>query len=111
MKAIKFNKENLYMVLGNYSSNNNLYIGLITKSGEDYCDLTINIPNYLFEFDDEVIINGDTSNELVEVLEDLGILVDTYKIAFSGFGRYKVMIFNEEVAKEYIKEDYRGDEE
>ena len=109
MNSIKYENEDLYLVLGNYSCNNNLYIGLITKRGEDYCDLTINIPNYLFEFDDEVIINGNTSNELVEVLEDLGILVDTYKIAFSGFGRYKVMIFNEEVAKEYIKEDYRGE--
>ena len=111
MKAIKYDKENLYLVLGNYSCNNNLYVGLIDKNGEDYCDLTINIPNYLFEFDDEVIISGDITNHLIETLEDLGILVDTYKIAFSGFGRYKVMIFNEEVAKEYIKIDYRGDEE
>ena len=80
---------------------------MITNNGENYCDLSVNIPTYMLETDDEIIINGDTSNELVEKLEDLGILIDTYKIAISGFGRYKVMIFNEEMAKDYIKVDYR----
>lgn len=107
MKAIKHNKYNLYFELGNYSYGGNLYVGMITSNGESYCDLSVNIPTYMLETDDEIIINGDTSNELVEKLEDLGILIDTYKIALSGFGRYKVMIFNEEMAKDYIKIDNR----
>ena len=107
MKAIKYKKYNLYFELANYNYGGNLYVGMITNNGESYCDLSVNIPTYMLETDDEIIINGDTSNELVEKLEDLGILIDTYKIATSGFGRYKVMIFNEEMAKDYIKVDYR----
>ena len=109
MNFIKYENEDLYLVLGNYSCNNNLYIGINTKEGEMFSDLTINITDYMFEFDNEIIINGDCPIELVEILEDLGILINTYKVAFSGFGEYKVMIFNEEVAKEYINEDYRGE--
>lgn len=107
MEKIKYGRYNLYLVLGNYSYGNNLYVGLITSGGEDYCDLSINIPTYLFETDNEIIINNDTSNELINKLEELGIITDTYKVAFSDYGRYKVMIFNEEVAKKYVKEDYR----
>lgn len=107
MKKIKYGKYNLYLVLGNYTYGKNLYVGIITSSGENYCDLSINIPTYLFETENEIIINNDISNDLVDKLEELGILTDTYKVAFSGYGRYRVMIFNEEIAKEYIKEDYR----
>lgn len=107
MKTINYGKEKLSLVIGNYECNGNLYVGLLTKDDESYSDITINIVDYLFELDNEVVINGDISNELVDKLEDLGILIDTYKMAFSGFGRYKVMIFNEEVAKDYIKYDYR----
>lgn len=107
MKIINYGKEKLSLVMGNYQCNGNLYIGMITDKGEDFCDLSINIPTYMLETDNEIIINGDTSNELVEKLEDLGILIDTYKVAFSGFGKYKVMIFNEKVAKDYVKVDYR----
>lgn len=110
MKTIKYTDEKLYITLGSYSYGGNLYVGMITDKGEDFCDLSVNIPTYMLETDEEIIINGDTSNELVETLEDLGILIDTYKVAFSGFGRYKVMIFNEEMAKDYIKFDYRNEE-
>ena len=109
MKAVKYDKEKLYFTIGTYSYGGNLYVGMITNKGEDFCDLSINIPTYMLETDNEIIINGDINNELVETLKDLGILIDTYKMAFSGFGRYKVMIFNEEMAKDYIKFDYRNE--
>lgn len=109
MKTIKYADKKLYITLGSYSYGGNLYVGMITDKGEDFCDLSINIPTYMLETDNEIIINGDTSNKLVETLEDLGILIDTYKIALSGFGRYNVMIFNEEMAKDYIKFDYRNE--
>lgn len=108
MNKIKYGKYKLNMVLSNYLHNNNLYIGLITGSGESFADLTINIPNYLFELDNEIVINGDIPNDLINVLEDLGILIDTYKFAYSGYGQYKVMYFNYDVAKDYISCDNRG---
>lgn len=107
MEYIKYGKTNLCLILASYKNNGNLYVGLKTKSGEDYSDLTINIPMYMFETDNEIIINNDNSNELIETLEDLNILTDTFKYAYSGYARYKVMNFNKEVAKKYIKKDYR----
>lgn len=107
MKAIKYDNYNLYFELGTYNYGGALFIGMITEDEESFCDLTINITDYMFELDNEVIINGDISEELIETLEDLGILIDTYKFAYSGFGKYKVMIFNEEIAKDYVKNDYR----
>ena len=107
MKTIKYGRYKLGLVLANYVNNGNLYIGLITGSGESFADLTINIPNYFFELKDEIIINGDVSNDLIKALEDLGILINTYKLAYSGFGRYKVMIFNYEIAKDYVVVDER----
>ena len=37
---MKYENEELYLVLGNYSCNNNLYIGINTKEGEMFSDLT-----------------------------------------------------------------------
>lgn len=119
MKTIKwtwkeFNKKyDLYLTLNNYINNGNLYVGIMyyDKEIEDYdlfSDLTINITDYMFELDDEIIINNDIPTDLVEKLEELGILIDTYKYAYSGFGAYKVMIFNKELAKDYILESESG---
>ena len=47
MKTIKYGKEKLYITLGSYSYGENLYVGLITDKGEDFCDLSVNIPTYI----------------------------------------------------------------
>lgn len=102
MKTINYDNEKLNIIVDNYIDNN-LYVGLVTKNDlEVYADLTINIPTYMFEEDNEIIISGDIGNDLVEKMEKIGILTDTNKIACSGFGRYKVMLFNREKAKDYI---------
>ena len=108
MNTIQYKGEHLHLNLGSYTYGDNLYVGVETENGESYCDLTINIPTYMFEDDNEIIINGDVEEDFIEILESLGILFDTYKYAFSGFGKYRVMIFNESMAKEYVKEDLRN---
>lgn len=118
MKTIKwtwkeFNKNyDLCFTFNNYINNNRLYVGIMyyDEEIEDYdlySDLTINITDYMLEFDDEIIINNDIPTDLVKKLEDLGILIDTYKYAYSGFSQYKVMIFNKDLAKDYVLK--RGD--
>ena len=107
MKSIEYMNRKLYLSLSNYYYGDNLYVSLINEKDDNFCDLTINIPTYLFEDEKEIIINGDTNEKLVDKLEELGIVTDTYKYAFSGYGKYKVMIFNEEKAKDYIKYDNR----
>jgi hypothetical protein len=115
MKTIKwtwkeFNKNyDLCLRTSNYVNNNRLYVGIMyydteLKGYEIFSDLTINIPSYELKNDYEIVINNDTPIDLIEKLEDLGILLDTYDYAYSGFSQYKVMIFNKELAKEYMLE-------
>lgn len=106
MKYIKYKKEKLRFILDNYACNGALYVSLLTQDNEYYTDLSINIPDYMLEFEEEIIINNDTSNDLVEKLVDMGILIDMYKVAHSGFATYRVMYFNKELAKDYIAYDY-----
>lgn len=115
MKAIKFNwkeldlKYDLYITTSNYSNNGRLYVGLVYYDTEinDYecfTDLTINIPMYMLESENEIILSNDTPKELIDLLLRLGIITDTYKVAYSGYSQYQVVLFNKEVAKEYMLE-------
>lgn len=92
-----------------YMNNNRLYVGVLCynkeyKDYECFTDLTINIPSYMFETDTEIILNNDTNRELIDLLLDMGVITDTCKYAYSGFGTYKVVEFNMEKAKEYMLE-------
>ena len=70
MNFIKYENEDLYLVLGNYSCNNNLYIGINTKEGEMFSDLTINITDYMFEFDNEILMKKLQKNILKKIIEE-----------------------------------------
>lgn len=109
MKTIQFNfydtKYELAFYIGKYANNGRLAIEIECMSGtqpiEPFSDLTINIPMYMFETDNEIIIDNDCPMELIEQLEDIGILNNTYKTAQSGFATYMVMQIDLEKAKEY----------
>lgn len=90
--------------IGNYTHNNRLYVGLVSMGEpiEPFSDFTINVPWYLFESDDEIILSNDIEDDLVKLLEDMGIIKDTYKVVCSGFSKYRVVEFYEDKAKEYI---------
>lgn len=98
----------LFLAIGNYYDNGELYIGLVNKDGESFADLTINIPFYFFEQgeDGEIIINGDISQDLVKKLVELNIIKKKNKYAYSGYGKYEVAKINKEVMKDYILIDY-----
>ena len=108
-------KYNLSIVLATYNYGGNLYVGMVDETGEDYCNISINIPNELYMSDTkngkyEISINNDTSKELIKKLTDMGILENTDMTMFSGYSMYNVKIFNENKAKDYIIKDYRKKE-
>lgn len=93
----------LALETGKYSNNGRLFIDILDMNEkESFTDLTINIPTYIFETDNEIIINNDCPSELVDLLEKMEILEDTYKLAISGYSVYHIERFNYEKAKKYI---------
>ena len=109
MKTINYKRYKLGLAIGNYVDNDRLYLGLIMKNGEDWGDLSVNIPSFTIFDDNEFVIDGDNPEDLIEAIEKAGIIKLTDRTAYSGYGAYKVAIFNEEVAKDYIVADYRGE--
>lgn len=103
MKIINYMGEKLHFELSRYG-NDRLCIEIITANGENFNTLTVNIPSYMLEDKNEIIINGNVSDNFIEKLENLGILTNTHKYAHSGYGVYKVMIFNQDKAKDYSRE-------
>lgn len=90
--------------IGKYQNNGRKYVGLVSISEpiEPFSDFTINIPMYLFENDNEIILDSMIEKDLIDILVDLGIVKATCKVARSGFGEYRVVEFYEDKAKEYI---------
>ena len=121
-KSFEFNwKElekqyNLYLEVGRYEYNSNLFLGLVyydseIEDYESFSDLTINIPMTPLEnngvwFDKdketEIIINGDLGTEIRKTLYSLPFLEKTDRKVQSGFGNYEVALFNYNKAKDYI---------
>lgn len=121
-KSFEFNwKElekqyNLYLEVGRYEYNSNLFLGLVYYDSdiEDYdsfSDLTINVPMTPLEnngvwFDKdketEIIINGDLGKEIRKTLYSLPFLKKTDRVVQSGFATYEVALFDYQKAKDYI---------
>ena len=81
------------LVKGNYTNNNNLYIGVMSKAEdgdyfEPWCSLTTNIidlPEYTVAID----LNNMHSN-IYDVLIDMDVLIPTGQELRSGFCTYPV---------------------
>lgn len=121
-KSFEFNwkefecKYDLYLQVGRYTNNSNLFLGLVFYDSEiedydSFGDLTINIPmtplknnGILFDKDKEteIIINGDLGKEIRETLYKLPFLRKTKRIVQSGFGSYEVALFDYSKAQDYI---------
>lgn len=121
-KSFKFNwKEleleyDLYLELGRYEFNSNLFIGLVyydtdIEGYDSFSDLTINIPMTPLENngvwfnkdkETEIILNGDLGTEIRKTLYNLPFLKKTNRKVQSGFGSYEVALFDYNKAKDYI---------
>lgn len=100
---------NLYLYKSYYASNGRLYLALDYYDEEEkdyqiFDDLTINLNDLMIENDNIIFTNGDIPEEILEKLEDIGLIayLDTVKY---NYGTYYKYIVNEDVMNKYLKEE------
>ena len=96
---------NLYLIVGCYSNNKRLYLGIETEE-ELVNDITINLTDIDLYFKDAVFLNSDLSNELKDILKKNGILGEYYCTQQYNMGQYDCYMINLEKLKEYDPEGY-----
>ena len=68
---VKYNGKDLFLTISKYSVNDRLYIGLVTKDGELWDDLTINLVDALAT-DSTIFINDSIQKDLKKKLYQTG---------------------------------------
>ena len=84
-----------YLVKNKYADNNNLCIGVMGKEGsnnffEPWCNLSVNIVSLAsgeFAYDAN---NNQQSNNIINVLEREGVVINTGKTVRSGYCTYPI---------------------
>ena len=102
-KYLEFDKEKLELQVCAYESNNRLAILCDTKSGENYCDITINLPECPITDPSHAFLsdNGEIGQELIELLKEIGIIkLSGAKIPYN-MGQYELVSFSLDKLKEY----------
>lgn len=91
----------LYLKKANYTNNGRIYLGLDDVDGGSYCDITINLSDFMIEDDNIVFIDSWVDDDLFEKLEKVGLLtyLDTMQY---NYGRYKKCLVNTDVMNEYL---------
>ena len=100
---VKYNGKDLFLTISKYSVNDRLYIGLVTKDGELWDDLTINLVDALAT-DSTIFINDSIQKDLKKKLYQTGVFVDMFLNQPYNMGNYDVVFVNEEKLKEYIEQ-------
>jgi hypothetical protein len=96
----------LYLTQAIYN-NDRIYLGLVwynenEQEYEIWGDLTINLPNAMIEDDNIIFIDSFITDNILEQLEDIGLLTYLDTIQYN-MGRYKKYYLNKKVMEEYIK--------
>lgn len=94
MKVVKTNAlkyaKRIRIFYGEYETNDNLYIGLYTMGGEDYCDITTNLGIALKKGLGYV----EAHSEAEAFIEEQGIGRNENRPLQSGFNTYNLYRFN-----------------
>lgn len=101
--------NNLFLSVGIYN-NDRIYVGL-DLIDEPFDDITVNLTDLCLPSDNYTFVNGNLDNELIDFLNDKGIIgepLETYKY---NNGRYYMVSLNHELLKKYSPEDYKQYEE
>lgn len=78
---------NCYLNIGRYQYNNMLYLALETE--EDlFCDITINLPEYMVDGDSSIYVNEDLPLSVKNKLKEIGILSNFLYSVNYNMGRY-----------------------
>lgn len=81
----RYRDENLVMIEGEYSNNGRKAFYVEDEFGENYCTLSVNIPN--IPLDDECVFikNYSENEEIYNFLKNRGFLAPTGVYVSSGF--------------------------
>lgn len=96
---INYCGKDLYLVTGKYIYDG-LYIGLIDKKEEIWCDVTINLAGYILD-DNEFFLNGDITNELKEKLFSTKVFQRTKSKVKYNLGTYERVKFKKNLIEDY----------
>lgn len=102
---VKHNGKELFLYVDKYSVNGRMYIGLVTKEGELWNDLTINLPDVPLE-KNTIFVNADLSNELREKLIDTGVFFNLFPPIKYNMGSYETYYVSQELMKEYTNDTF-----
>lgn len=104
MKKINFKNEELYLKIGIYPNNR---IAIICETEEDeYCDITINLPNCSIESVNHCYIDSFTKEiGLEECLIKNGIIKNILDVESYNMGKYDLVELDMDKLKEY---DFEG---
>lgn len=107
MKNKKINDKYGKIDLEVYNYTNNRIAIILYVDGEEWDDLTINLPEYFLRSKDEGFINGDVNStdpeniNYVTPLKELGIIKKSYGFVKYNLGKYEHVKFDLEKLKEY----------
>lgn len=96
----KYNNEDLYLIIASYRNNNRIYLAVETKD-ELYADITINLSDMMLPDADYIFVNGDTSKELRNWLEEKNIISEPLETYQYNMGRYDMVKVDFDILKEY----------
>lgn len=102
---VNYDGKNLYLNVDEYSVNGRMYIGLITKEGELWDDLTINLPDVSLD-DDTICVNASIPNDLREKLLDTGVFFNLFSPKPYNMGSYETFYVSKELMKEYTNNTF-----
>lgn len=95
--------EELYFTMGKYTNNDRLYIGLETVD-EQYCDITINLPEAETPSQESVFLSNDIPQEVHDKLIKEGMISDVLWQEQYNMGTYDMVQIFPESFKEYLTE-------
>lgn len=104
-KILKFKGDNIYLRVYQYQDNGRIAILSYTMDGEDYTDITVNLPDVYIYSKTTVFINSFvTSCGLEKILQKEGIIKEILENVQYNFGTYTKVSIDIEKLKEYDSE-------
>lgn len=94
MKYFTFGKEKCNFYISTYANNGRIYIGIDTKNGKFYCDVTVNLPFEEIPGNDYAFIDTANTPELEKFLTKKSFATKLpYKVN-SGYNTYNLYKLN-----------------
>lgn len=95
------NNNDLYITIGRYASEGNIYLGLVTDD-DSYCDITINLPDVSKPTKEYVFLSADLPKKVFNELLENDVISDVLWEEHYNMGIYKLVQIFPENLKEYL---------